>query len=298
MPVAQYSGDKDTLTGTEPKYFDDIDVAGVRRYLMSRQTPAGGFCFYRYGPWRVEEPNALDTWAAIASLQRLGVVIPSQDRTIAWLRDQQADDGGFQSLLIGEAVLSALHLLQAEPVRDPRQFLIQWAERISHADIKAGDPEAWLHNVQRCLRLLKLYSLSLSALQSNVPDRLSQLRDPLDSYPSSAPTILATGRAMDILRQLQQPQGSAVTFLRRCENPRLGITLVPDSSATWIEVHYVGLLAFQSAGECPAFRDAIRAFTGRCQGTAGGFSRVPDALPNLQDTCLALSVLDHLTALD
>ena len=286
------------MTGTEPKYFDDIDVAGVRRYLMSRQTPAGGFCFYRYGPWRVEEPNALDTWAAIASLQRLGEAIPSQDETIAWLRDQQAADGGFQSLPIGEAVLSALHLLQAEPVRDPRQFLIQWAERISHADIKAGDPEAWLHNVQRCLRLLNLYSLPLDTMHSNVPLRLLQLRDSLDSCSWSTPTVLATGRTMDILRQLQQPQGSAVAFLRRCENPRLGITLVPDSSATWLEVHYMGLLGFQSAGERPAFRDAIRAFVRRCQGSAGGFSRVPGALPNLQDTCLALSVLDHLTVLD
>lgn len=275
----------------------DIDVEGVRRYLLGRRTPEGGFCFYRYGPWKVEEPNAPDTWAALASLRHLGAALPSPERTVAWLRGQQAADGGFQSLLIGEAVLSALGLLQAEPMYDPRRFIQAWAERVSRSNTQAGDIEAWLHGVQRCIRLLISMELPLAPLRTAVTTRLSSLRGSLDAHPSTAPTLLATGRALDILVRFQEPPGTALMFLRRCEDPKLGLTLVPGSSATWLEVHQVGLRALRSLGEFPRFPDAIRTFARRCQGTEGGFSRVPGALPNLRDTWLALSILDHLDAL-
>ena len=45
-----------------------IDAEACYRYTLSRQTEEGGFCFYAYPEWRVAEPNALDTQAAVAIL--------------------------------------------------------------------------------------------------------------------------------------------------------------------------------------------------------------------------------------
>ncbi|WP_449425497.1 hypothetical protein [Rhodanobacter lindaniclasticus] len=50
----------------------------ARAYLLERQSPSGGFCFYR--GYYAEEPNLSDTWHAIAVLiGLLGVDLPEKN---------------------------------------------------------------------------------------------------------------------------------------------------------------------------------------------------------------------------
>lgn len=45
-----------------------LDKDGIFRYVLSRQTPKGGYSYYRTPAWGVEEPNAPDTLAALECL--------------------------------------------------------------------------------------------------------------------------------------------------------------------------------------------------------------------------------------
>jgi hypothetical protein len=69
-----------------------INKAACLNYLISRQTPDGGFCFYRdYG---VEESNGKDTYSAVAGLLCLQASIPDLDKLLAWLHRLQNNHGG------------------------------------------------------------------------------------------------------------------------------------------------------------------------------------------------------------
>lgn len=144
---------------------DFIDAGGCRRYIHSRQTPQGGFCFYRYPSWGVEEPNAPDTWAALASLALLDETPRHAQLITKWLREQQDGNGGFPTLIIAEAVLEALRLLDAMPVVEPQDYLSRQASRMASAYTDTMDPAAWLGSVHRYVRLLRNSGLPFHALE-------------------------------------------------------------------------------------------------------------------------------------
>lgn len=88
---------------------------------MSRQTPDGGFCFYRaYG---VEESNGQDTYSAVAGLLSLQAAIPDFDKLLVWLHCLQNNQGGYASFSMGWFALETLHLLNAQPLHKPETFL-------------------------------------------------------------------------------------------------------------------------------------------------------------------------------
>ena len=48
-------------------------------YIRTRQSPCGGFCFYRYGG--VDEPSLGDTYYAVAALRHFGIEVPNSRKT-------------------------------------------------------------------------------------------------------------------------------------------------------------------------------------------------------------------------
>lgn len=272
-----------------------IDVAGCRRYILSRQTPQGGFCFYRHGPWGVEEPNAVDTWAAVSSLQLLGQTVPRRKLLIGWLRERQSDDGGFESLVIAEAVLRTLRQLQAKPLRNPRPYLLARSGRISRGIAKSTAAGIWLANARRSAALFTIHELPLGSLRVALEPLTSRLRDRSGGYVTPGPGVIDTWHTIK-LASLVGLRLSAATaeFVRRCENATLGITLTPDTSASSLESQLAGTESLQCLGSPCRYANAIRKFAVRCQADNGGFARVPGALPGLRDTHRALAVLTVL----
>jgi hypothetical protein len=98
-----------------------INQKACLNYLMSRQTPDGGFCFYRaYG---VEEPNGQDTYSAVASLLSLQATTPDLDKLVTWLHRLQNNQGGYASFSMAWFTLETLHLLNVQPLHTPETFL-------------------------------------------------------------------------------------------------------------------------------------------------------------------------------
>ncbi len=274
----------------------DIDVAACRRYVLDRQTPSGGFCFYRYGPWGVEEPNAVDTGSAIASLVLLGCAVPRLNQVVAWLQGLQDHTGGYASLVIADATLGALHRLGLAPERDPRNYLQDAAAQIGLFDSRAHEWNGWLANAHCCLQWWHVHGLSLDQPRRMLPAILKVLEDPEGGFVASHPSVIETWHALRILSLLDQtlPQ-NALTFLRQCEHSVSGMTLTPGSTATSLEAQHAGARALRLYTAGVTQHAAIRRFTAACQTSGGGFARTPDALPNLIDTFRALAVLSQNT---
>jgi PEP-utilising enzyme, PEP-binding domain len=75
-----------------------LDREAALRYVLSRRTPEGGYCFYRKPKWGEEEPNAPDTLAAMESLRPLDVEPPEPERTERFLCSLQDEDGDYPTL--------------------------------------------------------------------------------------------------------------------------------------------------------------------------------------------------------
>jgi hypothetical protein len=58
-------------------------MAKAETYIRSRQSPEGGFCFYKSD--YVDKPNLYDTYHAIAALSLLGAEVPSTDLVVQFV---------------------------------------------------------------------------------------------------------------------------------------------------------------------------------------------------------------------
>lgn len=130
-------------------YDHSIDIEACYRYTLGCQTGEGGFCFYAYPQWGIEEPNTPDTLAAVAILGVLCRPVPNVKQCTTWLRAQQDSFGGYSTLVIGYATLKALQLLGAEPLRDPHRFLHETAGVLRLADPSGRDLNGWVSSALR-----------------------------------------------------------------------------------------------------------------------------------------------------
>lgn len=264
-------------------------------YIRSRQDADGGFCFYR--AWGVEESNAPDTFYAVAGLQCLGREIPRQDLLTRYLQQRQSTSGDFPSLTVAYFALSALRRLGAGPVHDPRPALEQWMRRLPGIGLVPDRWSSGLRNLARCVRLALDWSLPPSAWETAALALLTMSHDAGGGYGIKAnPTD--TYHALLLHHALGQTITAAdQAFVRRCEDPVLGMRMAPDSASTNMETIHAALRAFSLLGERPRFPTAIGQFLRRCQHQQGGFGRTGDAIATLESTWRAIDTRQALQSL-
>jgi hypothetical protein len=273
--------------------WDGIDIDACYRYILGRQTIDGGFCFYVYHDWGVEEPNAPDAYAAVASLGLLDRPVPRRAAVADWLKAQQDPRGGYATLTIAHATLTALRLLGEAPLRDPSQFLENVAGIYGLTDAAGREPSGWLHNGLRCVELWQDYGLSLNdRIRTRVGAALSRLRQDDGGYGAPGASLPDTGAAVALAAALDLPVDPAVlAYVRQCEAPPYGFNITPSASSSGLESHHAGLRVLGHFGASPRQPAVVQDYVESCQTRRGGFGRVPGAVPRLDDSLRALEVL-------
>jgi len=273
-----------------------IDLAACRRYTLACQTSQGGFCFYAYPEWGVEEPNAPDTWAAVAILDLLNSPMPRAAQCRAWLAAEQDTSGGYPTLVIGHAVLRALRLLGAEPRRDPRPFLVEMARRLGLADPSRMAFSEWLVAARDCIELWQSYAIAISERERvGIGAALARLRHADGGFGAPASNLPETAAAVTLTAAAGLPvDPKALAYVRRCEGGPYGFNTTPSAVSSGLAVHLAGLEVLRHFGEHPREPTLSRRYVARCQTLLGGFGRVPGAIARLDDSLRALQVLSKL----
>jgi hypothetical protein len=276
--------------------WDGIDVDACYRYILGRQTVDGGFCFYVYHDWGVEEPNAPDTHAAVASLGLLGRPVPRRAAVVDWLKARQDPRGGYPTLIIGHATLTALRFLGEAPLRDPSRFFGEIAGIYGLTDAAGREPAGWLHNALRCVELWRDHGLPLGArVRTRVGAALRRLRQEDGGYGAPGASLPDTGAAVALAAALGLPTDrAAFAYVRQCEAPPYGFNITPSASSSGLESHHAALMVLCHFGTGPREPALIRDYVASCQTQRGGFGRVPGAVPRLDDSLRALEVLSML----
>jgi hypothetical protein len=205
-----------------------INKAACLSYLMSRQTPDGGFCFYRaYG---VEESNGKDTYSAVAELLSLQAQVPDSDKLVAWLHRLQNNQGGYSSFSMGWFALETLRLLNVQPLHNPEAFLQTEHDRFLSIDwrVRTMEWSSLLLSLSRLLTLMRQWVITPSpGFRYKVSALLGSLQGYHGGYGNPAENLLDTYRTAIIVDCLilEQPAG-ILEFAKMCSDVVFGFRLV------------------------------------------------------------------------
>lgn len=259
----------------------------AQTYLCGRQSPGGGFCFYRW--MGVEEPTLCDTWHAVAALTLVGAEVPRRDEVEAFLR-------AFDATGLDDLYHRAFALGSLGAVIEPQQL-----ERIASLDAGtelANDHVPVGERLKRTLRITRLQRQFAELLAPSViAERvLDMCRG--DGW-GDKPNLCDTCVALSILYACDKHETprDVRTFIDALQISAFGFTATRDSTYAPLEVVHAGLRAC-SLLQLPIHHlsDAIGCVLA-CQSSNGGFARTSDALPDIALTHLGLLALAAAGAL-
>lgn len=290
------------------KCSDAVERAAA--YIRTRQSPSGGFCFYRYGG--IDEPNLGDTYCAVAALRLLGIEVPNARKTADFV--SEARIFGLTYLYFSAFTLE--HLGLASRISEETLAAIQSLSIAIPEDAGSVDTTGWLESVRKLIRLQQRFTpMSLAGTTGH--DKQAGTPAAVASYVHSDSCYAQiAGFVSDLLKRggfgvrsnlwdtclalsvgallgLRPPEDVA-SFIDSLQEPPVGFLMTPRSAVSNLDVAYAGARCCETLDLTVRHRQEMVDFTLSCQSTNGGFAHAPMALPNLEFTYRGLQTLAML----
>jgi hypothetical protein len=262
-------------------------------YVLARRCLSGGFCFYQ-----LDEPNGSDCYYALSVLNLLDV--PFQDeKTVAYLRNMQNNDGSYDNIFSAFYSIKSLKLLNEKTERDPIPYLLKNLHLYA-VDVRKLPVEI-LSIFKRLLYLVDLYrTLEMErdkSVENNIVRFILSFENEDKGFGYLHSNLTETSRALVMLDMLGFPvtELETIRFIRRCETPLFCFTDMPHRSLSYMEFIHAGVLASSVVSCRPRYHDRCIDFIFNCQNTNGGFSRAPHAgIATMEYTYFAIHALKLL----
>ncbi len=257
----------------------------AREYLLERQSPGGGFCFYR--GYYIEEPNLSDTWHGVAALTNLLGVELTQRKIHA-------------SFVIGHAVepqpstlyyrIRSLQVLQSG---DPAAAEVERAVTALRPSLPdPARPNLLGVATQRLHRVLWLRKyLNMDTATKNLAESVRALVNEDGGYGTPS-NLLDTAYVIALLTfcGVTAP-GATRGFVASMDDPHFGFRATATSRSPNLETVHAGAASCRHLGLDITYFAAARSFVLSCQTGSGGFARASGALPDMTLTYMALTTL-------
>jgi len=257
----------------------------ARDYALEKQSPGGGFCFYR--GYYLEEPNLADTWHGIAVLaDLLGVGLARRLEHADFIARQAVEPQPFALyyrirglLMLGMAdpaqadVKRVVAALRADPPDPARPYLFGTAlQRL------------------RCV-LWSRRHLGMDVATDRWVDALLAMANADGGYGTPS-NLLDTEAAVAVLELCDaKPCPATSAFVSSMGDPQFGFRLTATSRSPNLETVHAGITSCRRLDLGIPHASAATAFVLSCQTGSGGFARTADALPDLALTHMALKAL-------
>ena len=260
----------------------------IVQYVRERRCPSGGYCFYR-----LDEPNAGDTFHALQILSLLGEHI-HDDETVAFLEGLQEPDGSYPSYAAALFVGKGLQLLGAAPLHDVVPCISRRIPCISPYT-QVIESFSLFEPLYTWISLFRLYQVPLPAdWSAQISRTILRFQGESGGFGSPLGTLQDTWQASESLVMLHYPRENLgiSRFIRTCEDPEFGFLGRPGSRPPYLEHLYAGLRLSALLGTAPRYAGACRAFIDQCAHHSGGFVRsVFGGSPTLEFTARAVESL-------
>jgi len=249
----------------------------------------GGYTF-------VEEndSNAQDTYYGLAILKLLGWPFPNIEKTVEWLREFSLG-----SIYSFNYVGKALALCDEDLGDRCREYVVSTIAAKRHF----GSVDVYFEvasEFRATHMILELANLLDVNPGKDVAEWLLKYKNGdggfgAHNHSNVNSTYYATA-SLDLLDFNMESLQDTTAFLRSCEKPYGGITVVPSSFAPYMEHTYYGIMALDALREKCKFPQQTVEFVRRCQNANGGFARADLGISTFENTFQAASIIRKLTS--
>jgi hypothetical protein len=287
--VGRFSREGKAALSVETEYFGKVLQTGkIIEYVVCRQNVDGGYTFCLG-----TESNAQDTYYGLAILKMLDAPFPNLGQTVNWLREFAPDN-----LYSHYYVAKALKLCGQEPDKRLKDFLL--SSQFSRVEFKAIDVYVEVASeFEAAFMATELANIAgVEVNREKIARWLLGYQNADGGFGAHGYSNLnATYHAAATLYNLGYPVKSlknTLTYVRSCEKPSGGFTVIPNSSAPYMEHVYYGVMTLNLLGERVAYPKSTIGFILKCQNANGGFARSDLGISTFEDTFYAVSVLQLL----
>ncbi len=258
-------------------------ISLATRYLRSRQTASGGFCFYRSE--HLEEPSLHDTYHAVSALRLIRAEIPCVDTLADFIAT--FDVHGLNPIYYGAFALDMLGRMTSIPER--------WIAHIQEWNVQhalTANGGFTTGNLESLLRLVRLKRRFAELPSTGELAFFVESQRNHGGY-GGKPNIHDTWTCLAILELVSAPPANdaAREFIDRLQIANFGFTVTCDSILTDLNTLLAGIRCCRLLDIPIRFGDDVLAFALSCQSSDGGFSRTSGALPNIEQTHRALQII-------
>jgi len=255
-------------------------------YIQDRWCSSGGYCFYR-----LDEPNAGDTFHALASLAILNALPDNDDATRDYLHTFRNQDNHFSNVNVRYAVARSLLLLGEKPENDPASWILPLL--IPPRDgIRPVESFSLFEYLYLLTNLCTIQNVAIpSQKKAEIISAVLHYRHTDTGFGHPVSTIIETADALAILAVLGYPVSltGSTEFLKQCEDPASGFLAVPGSKPGYLEHIHAGVIACSVLGYHSPLFAQCEEFIRKCCRENGGYVRsIFGGSPNLENTWLAL----------
>jgi hypothetical protein len=257
-------------------------------YVVSRQNDDGGYAFAQG-----LDSNAQDTYYGLAVLNILGSSFPHMDRTIKWLQD--FDLGNVYSYYYIGKALKLCNKPIGSQFRDYVETAVSSGRYFGNVDVYVEVSSEF----EPTLMFLELASfLKISPNDEEARRWLLRYRNKDGGFGTCGHSnINSTHHAiasLSLLKVNRKDFNDTVGFVRECEKPHGGFTVVSLSGTPYMEHTYYGLMTLDLLGESCRFPSQTMDFVLKCQRGNGGFARSDLGISTFENTFQAVNVLREL----
>jgi hypothetical protein len=277
------------LTILVDRQFADLWIRRVIDYVVNRQNEDGGYTFCQG-----TESNAQDTYYGLAILDLLGALFPNVEKTVEWLQSFVPD-----SLYSHYYVAKALKLCGKEP---DKRLLRKFILSLPIVNGEFGTVDVYAEVASEFLPIFMAVELAGLAVVEVDRERIvgwllsfknvdggfgAHGRSNLNSTYHAVASLFSLGYPVESLRD-------TLGYVRACEKPYGGFTVVPQGVTPYMEHTYYGTSTLNLLGERLRYPKQTAELVLKCQNSNGGFARSDLGISTFEDTFYAVSVLQTI----
>ncbi len=260
----------------------------IANYVINRQNEDGGYTFCQGA-----ESNAQDTYYGLSILNLLGQSFPHAEKTVRFLNDFRIN-----TIYSTYYVIKAQLLLGNKNITDFKEHL----RSILVAKHYFGSTDVFSEvssEFTTTFMVLELASqLGLNFETEKVAKWLLQFSNKDGGFGAQGQSNINSTyyalASLSLMNQNLKDLREALAFVRACEKPYGGFTVVPMNFAPYMEHTYYGVMTLALYDEAMRYPSQTIDFVLKCQNKNGGFARSDVGISTFENTFQAVRVLQRL----
>ncbi len=267
---------------------DSSFVKKITDYLVNRQNTDGGYTFCQGA-----ESNLQDAYYGLAILSLLSGNFPDVEKTVKFINNSRLDNiysiyyVTNASLLLGKNI---------KPKLKKSLLLILNSKNYFGSTVLFSEPSSEFTTTFMALELAHLLKVKVNT--EKVSNWLLNSRNDDGGFgiqgQSNINSTYYAIASINLLKENLNNQRETVTFVRKCEKPHGGFTVIPINFTPYMEHTYYGVMTLDLLGEKSKYPSQTIDFVLGCQNKNGGFARSDLGISTFENTFQAVEVLRKL----